>query len=76
MDLIVYLSHIAQIIHMHLHLPSSERDRKKGQGEEKMKRQHWSIPMNLDIQLTLVISTSLISNNRLSRSENLVPVLS
>ena len=27
----------------------------------------------LDIQLTLVISTSLISNNRLSRSENLVP---
>ena len=25
------------------------------------------------IQLTLVISTSLISNNRLSRSENLVP---
>ena len=27
------------------------------------------------IQWTLVISTSLISNNRLSRSENLVPVL-
>ena len=27
------------------------------------------------IQSTLVISTSLISNNRLSRSENLVPVL-
>ena len=27
----------------------------------------------LYIQLTLVISTSLISNNRLSRSENLVP---
>ena len=27
----------------------------------------------LQIQLTLVISTSLISNNRLSRSENLVP---
>ena len=26
-----------------------------------------------DIQLTLVISTSLISNNRLSQSENLVP---
>ena len=26
-----------------------------------------------DIQLTLVISTSRISNNRLSRSENLVP---
>ena len=26
-----------------------------------------------NIQLTLVISTSLISNNRLSRSENLVP---
>ena len=25
------------------------------------------------VQLTLVISTSLISNNRLSRSENLVP---
>ena len=25
------------------------------------------------IQLTLVISTSLISNNRLSRSENLIP---
>ena len=28
-----------------------------------------------DIQSILVISTSLISNNRLSRSENLVPVL-
>ena len=27
------------------------------------------------LQLTLVILTSLISNNRLSRSENLVPVL-
>ena len=27
----------------------------------------------IEIQLTLVISTSLISNNRLSRSENLVP---
>ena len=27
------------------------------------------------LQSTLVISTSLISNNRLSRSENLVPVL-
>ena len=27
------------------------------------------------LQLTLVISNSLISNNRLSRSENLVPVL-
>ena len=30
---------------------------------------------NLIIQSTLVISNSLISNNRLSRSENLVPVL-
>ena len=29
----------------------------------------------LQIQSTLVISTSLISNNRLSRSENLAPVL-
>ena len=29
----------------------------------------------LDVQSTLVISTSLISNNRLSRCENLVPVL-
>ena len=28
---------------------------------------------SMKIQLTLVISTSLISNNRLSRSENLVP---
>ena len=28
-----------------------------------------------NIQLTLVISTSLISNNRLSRSENMAPVL-
>ena len=28
------------------------------------------------LQSTLVISTSLILNNRLSRSENLVPVLS
>ena len=27
------------------------------------------------LQLTLVISTSLISNNRLSRTENLVPAL-
>ena len=27
------------------------------------------------IQLTLVISTSVISNNRLSRRENLIPVL-
>ena len=27
----------------------------------------------IKLQLTLVISTSLISNNRLSRSENLVP---
>ena len=30
---------------------------------------------SIDIQSTLVISNSLISNNRLSRSENLVPVL-
>ena len=29
--------------------------------------------VQLHIQLTLVISTSLISNNRLSRSENLIP---
>ena len=28
-----------------------------------------------DIQSTLVISTSVISNNRLSRKENLIPVL-
>ena len=28
----------------------------------------------MQIQSTLVISTSLISNNRLSQSENLVPV--
>ena len=31
--------------------------------------------MQISIQLTLVISTSLISNNRLSRSENLIPAL-
>ena len=31
---------------------------------------------DIKIQSTLVISTLLISNNRLSRSENLVPVLS
>ena len=31
--------------------------------------------MPIQIQSTLVISNSLISNNRLSRSENLVPVL-
>ena len=31
--------------------------------------------VNLKIQLTLVFSTSLISNNRLSQSENLVPIL-
>ena len=30
---------------------------------------------NLNVQSTLVISNSLISNNRLSRSDNLVPVL-
>ena len=30
---------------------------------------------DFDIQLTLVISNSLISNNCLTRSENLVPVL-
>ena len=29
----------------------------------------------MEIQSTLVISNSLISNNRLSQSENLVPVL-
>ena len=29
----------------------------------------------LEIQSTLVISTSVISNNRLSRTENLIPVL-
>ena len=34
---------------------------------------HRDIRKNINIQLTLVISTSLISNNRLSRSENLVP---
>ena len=31
--------------------------------------------LQMQIQLTLVISNSLISNNRLSQSENLVPVL-
>ena len=31
------------------------------------------IHVRIHLQLTLVISTSLISNNRLSRSENLVP---
>ena len=30
-------------------------------------------PSVVQIQLTLVISTSLISNDRLSRTENLVP---
>ena len=28
-----------------------------------------------EVQSTLVISTSVISNNRLSRTENLIPVL-
>ena len=37
------------------------------------KRGNRNTPKYLHIQLTLVISTSLISNNRLSRSENLVP---
>ena len=32
----------------------------------------WEAPLSI-LQLTLVISNSLISNNRLSRSENLVP---
>ena len=31
--------------------------------------------IDIKIQLTLIISNSLISNNRLSRSENLVPGL-
>ena len=35
--------------------------------------QHFQLGMQCNIQLTLVISTSLISNNRLSRSENVVP---
>ena len=34
-----------------------------------------SLADRVEIQSTLVISNSLISNNRLSRSENLVPVL-
>ena len=34
---------------------------------------YWAIQR--DIQSTLVISTSVISNNRLSRRENLIPVL-
>ena len=34
---------------------------------------HLKLPINLLIQLTLAISTSLISNNCLSRTENLVP---
>ena len=33
----------------------------------------WCWRADCEIQLTLVISNSLISNNRLSRSENLVP---
>ena len=36
-------------------------------------RQHSFVEIDHEIQLTLVISTSRISNNRLSRSENLVP---
>ena len=32
------------------------------------------VPLGMHIQLTLVISTLLISNKHLSRSENLVPV--
>ena len=36
---------------------------------------HYHPPSGCDIQSTLVSSNSLISNNRLSRSENLVPVL-
>ena len=36
---------------------------------------HINQKSDYDIQLTLVISTSLISNNGLSRSENLVPAL-
>ena len=35
---------------------------------------HWNVKQNL-LQLTLVIPTSLISINRLSTRENLVPVL-
>ena len=34
-----------------------------------------SIAFKIVIQSTLVISTSVISNNRLSRKENLIPVL-
>ena len=42
---------------------------------EKKKYTYKSVCRNNEIQSTLVISNSLISNNRLSRSENLVPVL-
>ena len=31
--------------------------------------------IRINIQSTLIISTSVISNNRLSRTENLIPVL-
>ena len=36
---------------------------------------NWTRQVFLKLQSTLVISASLISNNRLSRSQNLVPVL-
>ena len=40
---------------------------------KKGKTVQWNL-ITMTMQLNLVISTSLISNNRLSRSENLVPV--
>ena len=43
-------------------------------GIEKIEKMSYYLIRNSKIQSTLVISNSLISNNRLSRSENLVPV--
>ena len=46
---------------------------KKTPQKQKPETQVVSFNILLNLQLTLVISTSLILNNRLSRSENLVP---
>ena len=53
----------------------------QGRGFERGEGREFVIPLwhffnihVIDIQSTIVISTSVISNNRLSRRENLIPV--
>ena len=57
------------------HFNVSERYSHRASHEMRMDNARTEATLPQLIQLTLVISTSLISNNRLSRSENLVPAL-